>query len=93
MVLDLFMNIKIRKDMNFWFYDENKKELKNKFIRKLKNADQEIFRNFVRIYLHTSPPLDDLWLYNEYGDEFPIGKIAFTGQYLKEKLTLMMSFN
>ena len=54
-----------------WLYDENKKELKIKFKRKFKNAD------FVRVYLHTSPPLDDLWFYNEYGDEFPIGKVAF----------------
>ena len=41
--------------MNFWFYDENKKELKIKFMRKFKNVDEEVFKNFVRIYLHTAP--------------------------------------
>ena len=54
-------------------------------MRKLKNADEEVFKNFVRIYLHNSrplpplPPLDDLWFYNEYDDEFPIEKVAFMG--------------
>ena len=55
-----------------WLHDENRKELKIKFMKKLKNADEEVFKNFVRIYLRTSPPLDDLWFYSEYGDEFPI---------------------
>ena len=57
-----------------WFCYENKKELKIKFMRKFKNGDEEVFKNFVRIYLRTSPPLGDLWFYNEYGDEFPIEK-------------------
>ena len=48
-----------------------------------KTADKEVFKNFVSIYLHTSPPLDDSWFYNEHGDEFPIGKVAFMGRYLK----------
>ena len=78
--------------MNFWFYDENKKELKIKFMRKFKNADEEVFKTFVRIYVHTSPPLDDLWFYNEYGDGFPIGKVAFMGQYLKEKTDINYGF-
>ena len=45
--------------MNFfkWLYDENKKELKIKFMRKFKNVDEEVLKNFARIYLHTSPPI------------------------------------
>ena len=30
--------------------------------------------------------------YNEYGDGFPIGKVAFMGQYLKEKTDINYGF-
>ena len=38
-----------------WLYDENEKKLKIKFMRKLKNTGEEVFKNFVRTYLHISP--------------------------------------
>ena len=46
-------------------------------------------REFIYI---PAPPLDDLWFYNEYGDEFPIGKVAFIGRYLKEKTVINYGF-
>ena len=38
-----------------WLDGENRKELKIKFMKKLKNADEEVFKNFVRIYLRNRP--------------------------------------
>ena len=61
-------------------------------MRKFENADEEVFKNFVRIYLHTNRLLHDLWVCNGYGDEFLIGKVAFMGQYFKEKTDINYGF-
>ena len=51
-----------------WLYVENEKQLKIKFMRKFKNADEEIFKKLMRIYLHTSP-LDGIWVCDQNGNE------------------------
>ena len=58
------------KDMNF--LNSGMMKIKKNLKIKFKNADEKVFKNFVRIYLHTICQLDDLWVCNEYGYEFPI---------------------
>ena len=57
-------------------------EFNKNCLEKFKNADFDVLRNLIRIYLHTDNN-DDLWVSDVVGNLWPLTKECFMGYYLK----------